>query len=123
LALAAGLPFGVTGVAIAYTVAMFVLFIPAQVYAGRPVGIGTKDVLKAVGPQTIAALTAVAVGFIVRQGFLDELSLFMRVFVSGTVCAAAYLAVVIGVFRVTDPLRLVFSVLRDFRAVRSTANT
>jgi len=123
LALAAGLPFGVTGVAIAYTIAMFVLFVPALVYAGRPVGIGTKDVLQAIGPQTVAALTAVAVGFLVQQEFLGELSQFMRVFVSAMVCAAAYFAVVIGVFRVTDPLRLVFSVLRDFRAVRSPAST
>jgi hypothetical protein len=39
------------------------------------------------------------------------------------VCAAAYFAVVIGIFGVTDPLRLVFSVLRDFRAARSPAST
>jgi polysaccharide transporter, PST family len=123
LALAAGLPFGVTGVAIAYTIAMFALFVPALVYAGRPVGIGTKDVLQAIGPQTIAGLTAVAVGFVVQLEFLGELSQFMRIFVSGMVCAAAYFAVVVGVFRVTDPLRLVFSVLRDFRAVRSPAST
>jgi PST family polysaccharide transporter len=119
LALAVGLPFGVTGVAIAYTVAMFALFIPALVFAGRPVGIDTKDVLQAIGPQTIAGLTAVAVGFVVQLEFLGELSRFVRVFTSGTVCAVAYFAVVIGIFGVTDPLRLVFSMLRDFRAARS----
>ena len=119
LALAAGLPFGVTGVAIAYTIAMFALFVPSVVYAGRPVGIGARDVLRAVGPQTIAGLVAVAVGFVVQQEFLGGLSQFMRVFASGAVCTAAYLTVVIGIFGVADPLRLVFSVLRDFRTARS----
>ncbi len=123
LALAAGLPFGVTGVAIAYTIAMFALFVPALVYAGRPVGIGAKDVLQAVGPQTIAGLVAVAAGFVVQLEFLGELSQFMRVVVSSMVCVAAYFAVAVGIFRVTDPLRLVFSVLRDFRAARSPAST
>ena len=123
LALSAGLPFGVTGVAIAYTIAMFALFVPALVYAGSPVGIGTRDVLQAVGPQTIAALTAVAVGYAVQLEFLGELSQFMRIFVSGMVCLVAYLAVVVGFFRVTGPLHLAFSVLRDFRAVRSPAST
>jgi PST family polysaccharide transporter len=123
LALAAGLPFGVTGVAIAYTIAMFALFVPALVYAGRPVGIGTRDVLQAVGPQTVASLVAVAVGFVVQLEFLGELPQFMRVFISGMVCLAAYLAVVVGVFRITGPLHLAFSVLRDFRAIRSPAST
>ena len=36
LALAVGLPFGVTGVAVAYAIAMFGLFVPALVYSGRP---------------------------------------------------------------------------------------
>lgn len=123
LALAAGLPFGVTGVAIAYTIAMFALFVPALVYSGRPIGIGTRDVLQTVGPQTIAALTAVAVGFAVQLEFFGDLSLFTRVFASGTICLAAYLAIVVGVFRVTGPLQLAFSLLRDVRAIRSPAST
>jgi PST family polysaccharide transporter len=102
---------------------MFALFVPALVYAGHPVGIGARDVLQAVGPQTVAALFAAAVGFAVQLQILGELSPFMRVFISGMVCLATYLAVVVGVFRVTGPLHLVFSVLRDFRAVRSPAST
>ena len=60
MALAAGLPFGVTGVAVAYAIAMFGLFVPALVYSGRPIGIRTRDVLQAVGPQMTAGLVAVA---------------------------------------------------------------
>jgi polysaccharide transporter, PST family len=123
LAVAVGLWFGVVGVALAYTVAMFALFVPALVYAGHPVGIKARDVLQAVGPQTVAALFAAAVGFAVQLQILGELSPFMRLFISGMVCLATYLAVVVGVFRVTGPLHLVFSVLRDFRSVRSPAST
>ena len=39
-ALIIGLPFGLFGVATAYAIVMFGLFVPALVYAGRPFGIG-----------------------------------------------------------------------------------
>jgi PST family polysaccharide transporter len=121
-ALAAGLPFGVTGVATSYAVAMFVLFVPALVYSGRPIGIRSRDVLQAIGPQTIAGLIAVAAGFLVQLEFLAGASQLMRMFVSGMVCLLAYLAVAVGLFRVTAPLHLVFSALRDLRAARMPAN-
>src|SRR5581483_1453575 len=61
-ALLCGLPFGPTGVAIAYTSAMFMLFVPALAYAGRPLGIGAADVLRAIWRQLFAAVTAAGVG-------------------------------------------------------------
>src|SRR5207248_384438 len=59
MALMAGLPFGAMGVAVAYTVAMFCLYVPALVYAGRPIGIGVRDVLSATGPQMASAIITV----------------------------------------------------------------
>ena len=123
VALAVGLPFGAIGVATSYTIAMFGLFIPAVVYAGRPVGIGVRDVLQTIGPQTAAALFVVVFGFAVQQSFLGELHQLLRVFVSSLICLAAYLAIVVGVFRVTAPLRLAVSVLRDFSPLRLQANS
>jgi PST family polysaccharide transporter len=123
LALAAGLPFGVIGVATAYTIAMFGLFVPALVYSGRPIGIHGRDVLRAVGPQTIGGLIAVAVGFLVQLEFLADVSLFLRIFVSGMVCLLTYFAVVVGLFRITAPLQLAFSVLHDFRGFRTPAGS
>jgi PST family polysaccharide transporter len=116
--LAAGLPFGPIGVATTYTIAVFVMAVPALVYAGRPLGIGAKDVLRAVGPQTIAGLAAVAFGWILQRLFLSDFSLIARFFISATLCLAAYLAVVVAVFRVTGPLRLALSALRDFGPMR-----
>ncbi|MBI5320211.1 MAG: lipopolysaccharide biosynthesis protein [Bradyrhizobium sp.] len=122
LALMIGLPFGVTGVAAAYAIAMFGLFVPALAYSGHPIGIRSRDVLQAVGPQTIAGLVAVGAGFLVQLQFLADVSQLMRIFASGTVCLVAYLAVAVGLFRVTAPLHLVFSVVRDLRSGRTPAN-
>jgi PST family polysaccharide transporter len=119
VALMAGLPFGPVGVATSYTIAMFGLFVPALVYSGRPIGIAGKDVLRAVGPQTIAGLVAVAFGFMVQQLLLADLSQLMRFCVSVPICLAAYFAVVVGIFNVTGPLQLAFSLLRDLGPVRS----
>jgi PST family polysaccharide transporter len=114
----AGLPFGLVGVATAHAIATFCLFLPALIYAGRPLGIGAKDVLRAVGPQMASALVAVAIGLTVQEVFLSDLSRLARFFVAGLVCAATYLAVIVGVFGVTAPLRLAFSLLRDFSPAR-----
>jgi len=119
VALIAGLPFGLIGVAIAYTIVMFGLFVPALAYAGHPVGIGVRDVLSAVGPQIAAGLIAAALGFMVQQAFLVDFSPLMRFFVSAAICTAAYLTVVVGVFRVTGPLHLAVSMLRHFGPMRS----
>jgi PST family polysaccharide transporter len=123
LALAAGLPFGVIGVATAYTIAMFGLFVPALVYSGSPVGVRGSDVLRAVGPQTIGGLVAVAAGFLVEFEFLGDVSPFLRIFVSGMVCLLTYFTVVVGLFRITAPLQLAFSVLHDFRGFRTAAGS
>ncbi len=118
IALAIGLPFGVIGVAITYTLAMFGLFVPALVYSGRPLGIGSKEVLRAVGPQTIAGLAAVAVGLLVQHMLLTDVSRLVRFFVSLPICLTVYLTLAVGVFRVTGPLYLALSALRDLSPVR-----
>ena len=121
VALAAGLPFGSMGVAVAYTVAMFCLFVPALVYAGRPIGIGVRDVLSAAGPQMLSALIAVSFGLTVQHLFLLEFSELARFIVSIPICVATYLMMVLGVFRMTDPLKLASSLLRDFGPLKRWA--
>jgi PST family polysaccharide transporter len=51
IAVFCGIPFGLAGVAAAHAIVTFMLFVPALVYAGQPVGIGLRDVLRAVGPR------------------------------------------------------------------------
>lgn len=118
LAVCAGLPFGLVGVAIAHAIATFCLFVPALVYAGRPLGIRANDVLRAVGPQIAAALIAVAIGLIAQSEFLADLPRLARIAASGLVCLMAYLVLVAGVFRLTAPLQLAFSLLREISPSR-----
>jgi polysaccharide transporter, PST family len=121
VALAAGLPFGAMGVAIGYTVAMFCIFVPALVYAGRPIGIGVVDVLSATGPQMSSAIISVAVGLIMQRLFLVEFSELARLIVSIPICVVTYLAIVLGIFRTTGPLKLASSLLREFGLLKRWA--
>jgi PST family polysaccharide transporter len=122
-ALAAGLPFGAVGVAVAYTVAMFCLFVPALVYSGRPIGIGVIDVLASIGPQIMAAIISVAVGFAMQRLFLLEVSHLARLIVSVAICVITYLVMVLGVFRITGPLKLVSALLHDFGLLKRSSLT
>jgi polysaccharide transporter, PST family len=111
-ALFAGLPFGAIGVASAYTAVTYLLFIPAVAYSGRPLGIRTGDVIRAVGPQIVSALATAAVGLLFRFFVLQNMTPFSRLIVLCAICATFYLLVVTLVFRVTKPLSLVLSLVR-----------
>jgi PST family polysaccharide transporter len=121
VALTAGLPFGAMGVAIAYTLTTFCLFVPALVYSGRPMGVGVGDVLSATAPQMASAVITVALGLTIRRLFLLESSELARLILSIPVCVMTYLAIVLGVFRLTAPLRLASSLLRDFGSLKRRA--
>jgi PST family polysaccharide transporter len=112
-ALAAGLPFGAMGVAIAYTVAMFCLYLPAVVYSGQPLGIGVRDVLSATAPQVVSALVAVAAALTIQNVFFMDLGEIARFLLTASTCLAIYLAVVLGVFRQIGPVSIAGSLLRE----------
>lgn len=109
--LAAGLPFGAMGVAVASTVSMFVLFVPSIVYSGRDIGVSVRDVLSAVGPQILGAVVAVAVGFLFKMYVGDALSNVARLVLSGLVVGGVYLVLVAGLFKVREPIELALRLL------------
>jgi PST family polysaccharide transporter len=119
VALFCGLPFGPIGVAASYVAFMYLLFIPAIVYAGRPLGIGVADVVRAVAPQLVGALFAAGVGFMLRFTYLDDTSALARIFLLSVVCGIVYLAVTVGIFRVTKPLEVAASLGVRFWARRT----
>ena len=55
----------------------------------------------------------------IQHLFLSDFSQLAGFFVSATICLATYLAIVVGLFRVTRPLKLAFSLLRDLIPMRS----
>jgi PST family polysaccharide transporter len=126
VALFCGLPFGPSGVVVAYVVSMFVLFVPAISYAGRPLDIGAAALIEAIWPQLIAALASTALGFTLRHAFLTDTSVSGLVVLTAAY-VASYLALVVGVFRVRTPVRATLALCggilpaRIARSARATA--
>lgn len=111
-ALFCGLPFGTVGVATAYTASMYLLFVPAIAYAGKPLGIGVVDVLNAVGPQIVTALGVAALGFLLSKTVLVDMRPIARFLVLSVLCSATYLATMTFVFHMTRPLAVAASLMR-----------
>ena len=114
LALVCGVPFGPFGIVWAHVVSMYLLFIPALSYAGRPLGIGTRDVVRAIGPQLVGALVATGLGFALETVALTGLSTFERLIAVIAAYGGVYVAIVAGLFRVTVPMQVCVSLAKDF---------
>jgi O-antigen/teichoic acid export membrane protein len=111
-AVLAGLSFGTTGVAIATVAASVLIALPSISYAGHPIGLGAPVVIRAAGRQLLGALCAAAGGSWLQYAALGHWPSLMRIVASAAVCACIYLGVVVGLFRLTEPLRIARSVLQ-----------
>ena len=119
VALFAGLPFGAEGVVVAYVVAMYLTFIPAITYAGAPLGIGTADLLNAIKAPLASSLLVSAVGFGLRFYVFDTLNPVLRALLLIVICGLLYLFIVAVVLRTTEPLKIVWRLVHDFRSRRA----
>ena len=114
VALFCGLPYGPMGVAVAFVVAMFMLFVPAIAYAGQPFEIDAMDVIAIVWRPMVASLAAAGACFLLRWSVLADFPPFLRAVVLGASYALAYLALVVGVMRMSSPLRTMQSLVRGY---------
>jgi PST family polysaccharide transporter len=105
IALFCGLPFGAMGIAVAYVVAMFVLFVPALAYAGRPLGIGVLDVIGAVWRPLTGSLTSAALVYALDSLVDLQVNSGLRAAVFSAVYLFSYLLIVTGALRLRAPLR------------------
>jgi PST family polysaccharide transporter len=112
-ALFCGLPYGPTGVATAFVVYSFVIFIPAIAYSGAPLNIRAMDVIAAVWRPQIAALLAVAIGFTLRFTLFADLSLVLRIIMLSLAYAAAYLTIVVGLLHERMPIQVFLALVRE----------
>jgi O-antigen/teichoic acid export membrane protein len=108
-----GLPFGATGIAVAGVIASVLIAVPSISYAGRPIGIGAALVVRAVRPQLIGAISIAAVGWWLQAAMLADYSGFVRILLSGGFCTCIYLAIVVGLFRLTEPIRIAGRIVQD----------
>jgi PST family polysaccharide transporter len=95
-------------------IACALLSVPSIVYAGRPIGIDAKAVLRKIGPQFVGAIVVVATGWWGQAEFLRGLLSYERIVILGFFCSGVYLAVVVGLFRQTEPIRVAAGLARDF---------
>jgi PST family polysaccharide transporter len=112
VALMCGLPFGATGIVIAYVICTFILFVPAIAYAGQPLGIGAADVIKVVWRPLAGSLIAVAVGFVLRYSVLADSSAIARMSLLTLAYGVVYLGIVVGLLGMRTPITVVMSLVR-----------
>jgi polysaccharide transporter, PST family len=115
-AILAGLPFGAEGVVIALVAAGWLIAFPSVIYAGRPFGIGASLVIRAVGGPLLGATIAVAAAWWLQTIFLANFPILFRICLSAFLCASIYLLIVVGLLRVTEPIRIVGRLVQDFGA-------
>jgi O-antigen/teichoic acid export membrane protein len=113
VALLGGLPFGATGVAVAVVITSLLIAVPSISYAGRPIGIGAALVIRAVGPQLIGAISTVAAGSWLQATALTDYSSFVRILLSAGFCTGIYLILVVGLFRLTEPIKVAGTIVLD----------
>jgi PST family polysaccharide transporter len=76
-------------------------------------------VIRAVGPQLIGAISTAAGGWWLQTATLTDYSSFVRIFLSGSFCILIYLAIVVGLFRLSEPIRVAGSIVQDLLRKRS----
>jgi PST family polysaccharide transporter len=113
MALFCGLPYGPTGVAVAFVISSFILFIPAVAYSGRPLGIGATDVIAAIWRPLMASLLAAAIGFALRFTLLAEMSAVLKIIVLTFAYIATYVTIVAGFLGERVPVRVLFTLIKD----------
>ncbi|MBD3343455.1 MAG: oligosaccharide flippase family protein [Chitinivibrionales bacterium] len=113
-----GLPYGAIGVAAAYSITFYILVIPGILYAGRPMNIGIRLILKSIWHYFAACLLAgpgawfvlKMVDFIARP--YSAAALPVRILMASTVFILLYLLSVIVLHGSIRPLVEIFDVAK-----------
>jgi O-antigen/teichoic acid export membrane protein len=107
-----GLPYGPTGVALAYSTAMTLWLVPHILWCLRGTLISPSELVVAISPPLLSALAAAAVGFLVDR-LLDSLHASLATAaLAATIMCATYVVVLFYAF---GQKALFFDVLRDLR--------
>jgi PST family polysaccharide transporter len=92
-----GLPFGASGLALAYSSVICLALVPGLAFAARQSPVGTWDMLRAIAPATAVGIVSALLGLAARDGYaIDDpfTDLFATGFFTAAVYAAGGLAVV-----------------------------
>lgn len=110
-----GIPYGVTGVATAYSVAMLAQTIPCLWFATRGTRITLYDIGRSVLPATVSAFGAGAATLAIDIGFREALGSGERLCVGAVAFGATYAIGLLLVFRRGPVFRMIVSEMRVAR--------
>jgi polysaccharide transporter, PST family len=118
IALFCGLPYGPAGVAAAFVVCSFILFIPAIAYSGHPLGISAVDVITVVWRPLTASLLATAIGFTLRFTLLADKSAIYRISILILIYIVSYLVIVVEFLRERMPILSLLALAQEVLPTR-----
>ena len=113
VAVLAGLPYGPTGIVAAIVIANFLFAIPSVVYAGSPIGIDAAFVIRATGRQLIGATVTAVGGWWAQATVLVGFPSVIRIILSAGICISVYLVIVVGLFRLVQPISVLVKVVQS----------
>jgi O-antigen/teichoic acid export membrane protein len=115
----AGLPFGVSGVAIAYVLSIFVLCGPGLWYGGRPINLSISSIIAVIWKYMASALVAGLIcwhflyGSAMTSSAFAGLNIFSRIALSTTLCTIIYLILIVISYRGFGPIAQFISLARQ----------
>lgn len=121
------LPWGVAGIAIAWSTSYWLLLTPAFWYAGRPIGFGVSSLIAAVWRYAAASLMASIATFVLTPRKLVSASTFgvgialEAIVVITLLFVTLYLVSVILLYGGVGPLRQLANILRELAPLRKAA--
>jgi PST family polysaccharide transporter len=119
-----GLPFGIEGVAIAYSLSYYLLVAPCLWYAGRPIKLNIVSLISSIWRYFAAALVSGLLSFPILYkldfvvSIFTHLHVFFRIIVASTLCLALYLIFTILFYQSLSPIKNFFSTAYQMLPVR-----
>lgn len=114
-----GLPFGVFGIAVAYSASFYILVGPSIWYAGKPIHLKFTAVVSVVWKYYVSALAAgllcwfIFYAYGLTSNIFMEYNVLIRILVSITLCTFIYLVLIMVSHKSMKPIKHFFSVLRE----------
>lgn len=114
-----GLRFGIGGIAIAYSLAFYILFLPCLWYAGKPIQLSVFSVISAIWRYFSAALIAGLLSYAILYIFdsvhltFINLNVFFRIISASILCALLYLIMIILLFQSLNPIKNFITTARE----------
>ncbi len=110
-----GLPFGIEGVAIAYSLSFYLLVVPCLWFAGRPIKLSVISLISSIWRYFAAALVSGVLSFTIlyrldyAASIFTHLNVFIRIVMAGTLCLSLYLILTILLYQSLNPIKNFFS--------------